>query len=80
MWAVLMPENDDSDPSMGIPLGPPDFSELGLPEDTAVRLHNQMFARGILTKADLRGKQREIFAAIQAAYKVDISRVTAVYD
>ena len=80
MWAVLMPNDSDSNPSMGIPIGPPDSSSLGLPEDTAIRLHNQLFARGLLAKNDLKGKQKELFAAIQASYKVDITRVTELFD
>ncbi len=80
MWAVLIPDDHDADPSMGIPIGPPDLTGLYLPEETAVRLHNQLFARGILTKADLKSKQRELFAALQAAYKVDIAKVTQMFD
>lgn len=79
-WAVLLPSDDTSDPTIGIPYGPPDFSVLGLPEETAIRLHNQLFSRGILTKQDLKGKHKEIFAAIQAAFKVDVATVTGIYD
>lgn len=80
MWAVFMPNDDDSHPSMGIPIGPPDLSSLGLPEETAVRLHNQLFSRGILTKRDLKGRPKEVFAALQAAYKVDVTKVTELFD
>ncbi len=79
-WAVWLPSDDMDDPTMGIPLGPPDFSALDLPEETAIRLHNQLFSRGILTKQDLKGKHKEVFAAIQAAFKVDVARVTGLYD
>ena len=79
-WAVWLPIDDIHDPTMGIPLGPPDFSALDLPEETAIRLHNQLFSRGILTKQDLKGKHKEVFAAIQAAFKVDVARVTGLYD
>lgn len=80
MWAVLVPDDEDVDPEMGIPIGPPDLTGLDLPEETAVRLHNQLFARGILTKADFKGKQQQLFAALQAAYKVDIAKVTQMFD
>lgn len=79
-WAVWLPRDDADDPTMGIPLGPPDFSALDLPEETAIRLHNQLFSRGILTKQDLKSKHKEVFAAIQAAFKVDVARVTGLYD
>ena len=80
MWAVLMPNNDNSHPSMGIPIGPPDLSSLGLPEETAVRLHNQLFYRSILTKQDMKRKHKELFAALQAAYRVDVTKVTELFD
>ena len=79
-WAVLLPSDDIDDPTMGIPYGPPDFSALDLPEATAIRLHNQLFSRGLLTKQDLKGRHKEVFAAIQAAFKVDVARVTGLYD
>ena len=65
--------------AMGIPVGPPDVSSLGLPDDVSIRLHNQLFHRGLFTKANLRGRGQEIFAALQAAYKVDSAAVTALY-
>lgn len=80
MWAVLVPDSEDIDPAMGVPIGPPDLTALDLPEETAVRLHNQLFARGILTKSDLKGKQQQLFAALQSAYKVDITTVTQMFD
>ena len=79
-WAVWLPSDDIDDPGMGIPLGPPDCSVLDLPEETAIRLHNQLFSRGILTKKDLKGRHKEVFAAIQAAFNVDVARVTGLYD
>ncbi len=80
MWAVMMPEDSDLPPSMGIPLGPPDSSGLHLPEEVAVRLHNQLHARGMFTKQDIKGRHKEVFAAVQAAFKVDVAKVTGLFD
>lgn len=80
MWAVLLPENDTDNPSMGIPIGPPDNSGLHLPEETAVRLHNQLHARGMFTKQDIKGRHREVFAAVQGAFKVDVAKVTELFN
>lgn len=78
-WKVLVPEGADTPASMGIPVGPPDISELNLPHDVGVRLHNQLFTRGLFTRDDLRGRGREVHAALQAAYRVDAVAVTALY-
>lgn len=78
-WKVRVPAGSATPASMGIPVGPPDISSLNLPLDIDVRLHNQLFHRGLFTRADLRGRGQEIFAAVQAAYKVDAAAVTALY-
>ncbi len=78
-WATLVPEGQEQDAHMGIPIGPPDLSPLGLSPAQEVRLHNQLFHRGILTAKDLRGRGRDVFAAVQAAWQVDVSAVTRLY-
>ncbi len=78
-WKVRVPAGSATPASMGIPVGPPDLSSLGLPEEVSIRLHNQLFHRGLFTRANLRGRGQEIFAAIQAAYKVDSAAVTTLY-
>ena len=78
-WAVLVPPGHEGEASMGIPIGPPDLESLGLPEAVEVRLHNQLFNRGLLTARDLKGRGQEVFAALQAAYRVDQASVTALY-
>jgi hypothetical protein len=77
-WLVRVPEGCE-DASMGIPIGPPDLTALGLPPDIQRRLHNQLHSRGLLTKRDLNGKMREVVAAVQATYRVDAQAVTALY-
>jgi hypothetical protein len=77
-WRVRVPE-DALDLSMGIPVGPPDLTPLGLPPDLQRTLHNQLHARGLFTHRDLRGRMIEIRAALQATYKTDAQAVTALY-
>ncbi len=79
-WATMLPDGaEDEAAEVGIPLGPPDTSDLGLPEDVAVRLHNQLFARGLLERKDLKGRTQELFAALQAAYRLDVVRLGSLY-
>ena len=79
MWAVLVPLGHEGEASMGIPIGPPDLSPLGLSPAQEVRLHNQLFHRGILTAKDLRGRGKDVFAALQSALQVDVATVTGLY-
>ena len=79
-WAVLVPEGEEENAVMGIPIGPPDLSGLGLPLGIEVNLHNQLYRRGLLTLRDVKGRrQNEVFAALQAALKVDVIKVTALF-
>lgn len=78
-WAVLVPEGRQGDASMGIPIGPPDLTPLGLPTGIEIRLHNELFHRGLLTQNNLKGRAREVFAALQAALHVDVATVTGLY-
>lgn len=65
--------------AFGAVIGPPDLSSLGLPEETMVRLHNQLHDRRILTPADFRRRRDEVFAALQAAYRVDVQTLETLY-
>ena len=69
----------DSDANMGLPIGPPDLAPLGFPEEVEVRLHNQLFARRLLTAPDVLRHRKEVFAALQAAFRVDTDRIVALY-
>lgn len=68
----------DSEAAMGIPIGPPPLEALGLPQEIEVRLHNQLAARGILTAADAKRGRKDIFAALQKALAVDITRIVEI--
>ena len=78
-WVVLMPEGGN--PAMGIPVGPPDVSVLPwLTPTQAMRLHDQLYNRGLITKRDIRGRAHEVQASIQAALKLDVAAVTGLYE
>ena len=78
-WVNLPDNAPDSHASKGIPIGPPSLSSLNLPVDIEVRLHNELFNRGILTAKDARRRQVEIFAALQSALRVDTTRIQNLY-
>lgn len=79
-WAVLLPDGvPESDARMGLPLGPPPLDDLGLPEETAIRLHNQLFARSIFSLADAKRRREELTAALQAAYAADGERLIELF-
>lgn len=79
-WRVQLPDELGDDMAhMGIPVGPPDLSSLGLHSELLTRLHNELFRRGIITYADALKRQPEILAAWQAALKVDALEVMRIY-
>lgn len=78
-WAALVPVGHEDEAHMGIPIGPPDLSPLDLPKELEVRLHNQLFNRGLLTARDVKGHAPQVFAALQATYRVDVAAVTGLY-
>ena len=78
--AVWLPDGvPESDASMGLPLGPPDLRSLGLPIEAETRLHNQLFDRGLLRARDVLKRRQEVFAALQAAFRVDTERIVTLY-
>lgn len=81
-WLVELPDGaEDSDADKGVPIGPPDVRELGMPEALAKRLHVQLAARGLFTYNDVlkAGGMRAIFSAWQQALQVDASQVMQLY-
>lgn len=69
----------DSQASVGIPVGPPPLDGLGLPLEIEVRLHNQLFARGIFTERDARKRLDEIRSSLISALQSDVNRILAIY-
>lgn len=79
-FARLIPDNaPDSHASIGIPLGPPDLGPLQLPLAIEVRLNQQLYARGLITPADARGRESEFVAALNAALKVEALAIHRLY-
>ena len=79
-WVVLLPlEAPESQASMGAIVGPPDLSPLGLPDEVAVRLHNELFNRKLITVNDLRHRMPELTAALQLAFRADAQALHALY-
>lgn len=75
---VLIPEESDQ-PEMGIPVGPPPLTDLGLPLELEVRLNNELVNRGILTPVEALKNRAEISLAIQSALKLDVDRIIQMY-
>lgn len=79
-WARMLPNSEpNSRAGIGIPVGPPPLDSLDLPEDLQTRLHNELYARGILTLDQALTNRREIQAAMMAAFRLDVDRIIACY-
>lgn len=82
-WAVLVPAGRADLAHLGVVIGPPDLVAAGLvlPAGVAVRLHNELHDRGLLTAADLSrpGGYAELAAALQAALGVDVGVLRNAY-
>lgn len=77
---VMLPDNVSEDEAPhGIPLGPPNLSELGLPEEMEVRLSNELYYRDILTPVDAVKNRAGIASAIQSVLKLDADRIVTLY-
>lgn len=71
---------DDSKASQGIVVGPPNIvDDLNLPEDVAVRLHNQLFQRKLWTLRDINKQPQQLFAALQSALNIDVQKIMSLY-
>lgn len=75
---VLIPE-ESNEAEIGIPVGPPPLSELGLPLELEVRLNNELVNRGIITAIDALKNRTEISLAIQSTLKLDVDRIIQMY-
>ena len=79
-WLVTLPDDaPDVAASMGPRIGPPPLDELGLPTDIEVRLHNQLHDRGLFTLRDALKRRIEVFAALQAAFRVETEAIISLY-
>jgi len=77
---MLVPDDaPESTWEFGIPIGPPDLGDLGLPSSIEVRLNNELFNRGLITSRDVRKNGDSVFGALQAVLKVDTGRIVQLY-
>lgn len=76
---------DETDPEIahGLVIGPPlEITENlreRLGEETVIRLHNELFHRGLLTAEDARRNPVEVEAALKATLRVDAGLVMEAY-
>lgn len=63
----------------GTPYGPPDISELGLPPQLQLRLHNQLFDRDLFTLKDVQRQRVNVMGAWQAALTTDVESIVQIY-
>lgn len=79
-YQVLLPDGESQkNAKLGIRVGPPDLTSLGLPKEVEKRLNNALYDRGLLTRQDARRRPAEILAAWQSALQADVTRVLDVY-
>lgn len=80
-YLVTLPDDaPDEHAPFGIRIGPPDLAELGLPIELEVRLNNLLYARKLLTRADVRRRKQELFAVWQSAVSVDATTLHNLYE
>lgn len=68
------------DPKFGVVIGPPFLDNLNLPHAIAVKLHNELYYRGLYTCNDIRNRRQDVMGAIQAAVKLTIEGVIESYE
>jgi hypothetical protein len=79
-WLVLLPvDAEDAQVSHGIRLGPPDLSPLNLPIEVEIRLNGQLYDRGLIRQRDYERRLQEVAYALQAAFRVDATRIAALF-
>jgi hypothetical protein len=76
-------ESDESEEmyQYGINVGPPeDITEgLGLSDELATRLHNQLYQRGLWTIKDINKNPKLVFAALQATLGINQQKIVNAY-
>lgn len=77
--SVIPANAPDSAAPKGVKYGPPPLTELGLPKDVSVRLHNELFAQGLFSFDDVRYRIGDITSAIQQALRLDAQTVQTAY-
>lgn len=78
-YTMIPNDAPPSEAQHGVLIGPPSLENLKLPVALEVALNNQLHARRILTAADAKHRRQELFAAWQAALRVDTDILLAEY-
>ena len=78
-YLVDVPVGHEDRPDLGVRVGPPDLSDLGLPQEIAVELNHQLYNRELYTREDARQRPQEVTAALQAAYRVSATKLLNLY-
>lgn len=79
-WRRQVPQDaEEWEAVRGIPAGPPDVRELDLPYAIGIRLHNELFNRGLWDMHELRRRRPELDAALRAALRLDTQRLEQLY-
>lgn len=79
-WRRGLPDGTPaSQAAHGVPLGPPSLKALELPEKVEVRLHNELYNRGIFTLQDAQQNVDQIRSALKAALSTDVVRIIGIY-
>ena len=80
LWQVRVPDGvPDTLAEQGVRVYPPPLTSLRLPLEMEVRLHNQLFHRGIRTEREARHRVADIITAITASLRLDAQRIIALY-
>lgn len=71
-------------PELGLIKGPPlevydTLIQEGMSTSTALALHNELHARGLITEKDVARRIMEVFAAWQAASGTNVQRIVSLY-
>jgi hypothetical protein len=80
-FSVLLPDDEpDENAHLGVPIGPPDVVfPVQLPESFFVRLHNELYFRGVFTSRDAMTRRADVQAAMLAASKASVEMVIQAY-
>lgn len=79
-YQVIVPDDAPEHTwEQGVVVGPPDLSPLELTPRQEERLHNELYARRIITAIDCVKRRGELVAAIMAALSLDAERVYECY-
>lgn len=70
---------EGEDPASGNIKGPMPLDSLNLPQPLMVRLHNEMYIRGLITTADVMRRPQDVQGAIQGALRLDVQEIQRLY-